>query len=110
LFTNKFTFNYFIKNNQSGNLLPPDALYGCVKYILDSNCKESEYPLGVLTAENRDTWAEVRSKLELLGNKDQLNAIDSALYCIALDDINTNDIDLLSHNFLYGDPKNRLIF
>ena len=34
-----------------------------------------------------------------MGNKESLNAIDSALYCIALDDTQTNDPDILSPNF-----------
>ena len=29
------------------------------------------------------------------------------MYCIALDDIKCNSEDEMSHNFLYGDPKNR---
>jgi len=74
---------------------------------LDTNTKDAEFPLGVLTAENRDVWADVRSKLLQLGNEKALEAIDTALYCIALDDTNTLNEDSLSRNFLYGNPNNR---
>ncbi len=74
---------------------------------MDTNTKEAEFPLGVLTSENRDVWAEVRSKLVELGNETALEKIDTALYCIALDDTTTSDEDVLSRNFLYGNPNNR---
>lgn len=60
-----------------------------------------------MTSENRDVWADLRNKLIDLGNEEALNAIDSSLYCIALDDTETNDPDDLSSNFLYGNSKNR---
>lgn len=76
-------------------------------YILNSNFKETELPVGVLTSENRDTWAEVRGKLEQLGNQEALNQIDTALYCIALDETTSDDHAVMGHQFLHGDPKNR---
>lgn len=99
-----FTFPLF---DQEGNILKPEEVLACVKYILNLNLKEAELPLGVLTAENRNVWAEARARLEQLGNQEALNAIDSALYCMALDDFESDDHDKLSDNFLHGDPKNR---
>lgn len=85
----------------------PEEIYACMSYISENQQKEAELPIGVLTAENRDKWAEIRGKLESLGNQETLAAIDSALYCIALDDTDSHDPDKLSANFLHGDPRNR---
>lgn len=88
-------------------MLEPEEILACFRYILDSNQKPAEFPIGVLTSENRDKWADVRSKLESLGNESALKAIDSALFCIALDDTDSNDPSVLAPNFLYGNPSNR---
>lgn len=87
--------------------MSPSRILACVDHIVKMNLNDAEHPLGALTAENRDTWAAVREKLEKSGNAKQLELIDSALFCISLDDVNSNDNDLLSHNFLHGNPKNR---
>ena len=99
-----FCFPVLDKNN---NIFAPEEIYACIKYILNSNVKPAEHPLGVLTSENRDTWAAARERLESLGNKEALNAIDSALYCISPDEFQSDDHDLLSNNFLTGDAGNR---
>jgi len=93
--------------DDSGNILPPSRILACVDHIVKMSLNDAEHPLGVLTAENRDTWAAVREKIEKSGNAKQLELIDSALFCISLDDVNQTDNDLLSHNFLHGNPKNR---
>jgi carnitine O-palmitoyltransferase 2 len=96
---------------KKGKILGPEEIYACISYILDpvrNPTKEADQPLGVLTAENRDKWAELRSRLEQIGNnKESLAAIDSALYALALDDTDSHDIDKLSLQFLHGDPRNR---
>lgn len=87
--------------------MEPTEVLACFQHILKSSESEAEFSLGSLTSENRDVWAEVREKLENLGNKENLNAIDSAMFCINLDDLDTNDVDLLSNNFLHGNCRNR---
>jgi hypothetical protein len=102
---NHYVFSVLDKN---GNIFPPEQLYACIKHILGSNVPRPEYSLGALTSENRDVWAGVREKLVALGNKEALNAIDTALYAIALDDyVETGNQDLDSVNFLTGDAGNR---
>jgi len=93
--------------NNDGSVVQPEELYACIRHILDSNPKEAELSLGALTSENRDVWADVRNKLIELGNEKALNAIDSAMYCIALDDTELVETDVMTENFLYGNPKNR---
>lgn len=54
--------------------------------VFDRNDGENEYALGFLTAENRDTWAGLRSHLVSLGNNaSNLQAVDSALFAVCLD-------------------------
>ena len=101
---NFFTFDVLDKNN---NILPPSEIYACILHILNSNSKTADQSIGVLTSENRDIWANIRTRLASLGNNETLNAIDTALYCIALDDFESNDPCILGSNFLYGDAKNR---
>jgi carnitine O-palmitoyltransferase 2 len=93
--------------DSDGNILPPATLYACVKHIMNSNHARPEYSLGVLTSESRDTWASVRERLESLGNTEALNQIDSAFYCIALDDFKSDENDTMGANFLTGDAGNR---
>lgn len=93
--------------NEDGTIVSPQELYACIKYILESKVKEAEFPIGVMTSENRDIWADVRTKLIELGNEEVLKSIDSAMYCISLDDIDTEDPDILCPNFLHGNPQNR---
>lgn len=115
--TNEKNNNIFVIHNgnyylfpvidSDGNIFEPDEILACFHHILKLNHPEPEYALGCLTAENRDTWAEVREHLEKIGNKEALELIDTSLYCIALDNIKSNDPDELSANFLHGNHKNR---
>lgn len=57
-----------------------------LKYILSKELKKSEYPVAVLTTENRDTWAKLRSDLVNNGNSEALKTIDSAIFAISLED------------------------
>jgi carnitine O-palmitoyltransferase 2 len=99
-----FTFPVF---DESGNILPPDTLYAYMSHITNMKLNDAEHPIGVLTSENRNTWARIRENLEKLGNQEALRLVDSAVYCIALDDLSSEDPDKLLTNFLHGDPKNR---
>lgn len=102
--------NYYVFPvlDSDGKILKPEEILECFQHILNSNDPTPEFPVGVLTSENRDTWAGLRAQLETLpGNQEVLNTIDSALYCIALDDAKYSDVDEMSANFLSGDAKNR---
>jgi hypothetical protein len=106
-FINQKKILCFLIHITIGSILEPAEILACFDYILNQNHKQPEFNLGSLTSENRDTWAEVRDKLEGLGNQEALNSIDSALFCINLDDIESNDPDQLSNNFLHGNCRNR---
>lgn len=93
--------------DSNGNILPPEEIHACVDYIVNKRCDDAQHSLGVLTSLDRNKWAELREKLESLNNKENLRQIDSALFCISLDDLDTNDVDKLATSFLHGDAKNR---
>ncbi|KAF9366843.1 Carnitine O-acetyltransferase mitochondrial [Mortierella sp. NVP85] len=73
--------------------------------------QEKQVPLGVLTSENRDTWAKARHTLLTLStqNHASLSSIDNALFVICLDDYSSDkDIDISHHNIFHaGDAHNR---
>lgn len=70
--------------------------------------KAAEFPLGVLTAEHRDTWADVREHLEKTYNEAALETVDSALFVLALDDkadYSPEDPVPIVQNILHGDSN-----
>jgi carnitine O-acetyltransferase len=73
--------------------------------------QEKQVALGVLTSENRDTWAKARHTLLTLStqNHASLSSIDNALFVICLDDYSSDkDIDISHHNIFHaGDAHNR---
>lgn len=65
--------------------------------------------MGVLTTENRNIWATLRNELIESGNEKQMEQIDSALFCVCLDEntYKSDDPIPMVKNFLYGDGTNR---
>lgn len=53
--------------------------------VFEKQDGENEFALGHLTAENRDTWAQLRSHLLSLGNESSLGVVDFALFAVCLD-------------------------
>ena len=70
---------------------------------------DSVPPVGLLTAENRTTWAEARKTLERKPqNKHVLETIDRALFMVCLDDASPATTDDAARQFFHaGDGKNR---
>lgn len=93
--------------DRDGNVRSPVEILSCLKYIIDDKSPKSDYPVGVLTSENRDVWAKIRQTLLTSGNEQTLNLIDSATFVLSLEDVETEDPNTLSRLFLYGDPANR---
>lgn len=93
--------------DRDGNLVKPAEIHSHLKYILADESPASASPIGVLTSENRDVWAGLREKLVASGNEAVLQTVDSALFCLCLDDETMRDHIHVSHNMLYGDGCNR---
>ncbi|XP_070689007.1 carnitine O-palmitoyltransferase 2, mitochondrial [Pempheris klunzingeri] len=93
--------------DRDGSLVKPAEIQSHLKYILSDPTPEPAFPLGVLTSENRDVWAGLRDKLTVAGNAESLGLVDSALFCLSLDDESMTDHIHISHNMLHGDGCNR---
>ncbi|XP_068446236.1 carnitine O-palmitoyltransferase 2, mitochondrial-like [Clinocottus analis] len=93
--------------DRDGNLVKPAEIQSHLKYILSDPTPAAAFPVGVLTSENRDVWAGLRDKLIAAGNAEDLRSVDSALFCLSLDDESMRDDSHLSHNMLHADGCNR---
>lgn len=93
--------------DRDGNLVKPAEIQSHLKYILSDSAEAPAFPLGVLTSENRDVWAGLREKLIAAGNAEDLRVVDSALFCLCLDEESMRDHIHISHNMLHGDGCNR---
>jgi Choline/Carnitine o-acyltransferase. len=75
---------------------------------LDDASPPAEYPVGVLTTENRNTWAKARQHLESIGNADVFSLIDSGIFTLCFDDVEiAGNLHFLLHHFLHSDGCNR---
>ncbi|KAM8746017.1 carnitine O-palmitoyltransferase 2, mitochondrial [Acanthopagrus schlegelii] len=101
---NMYVFDVIDKD---GNLVQPAEIQSHLKHILSDATPAPALPLGVLTSENRDVWAGLRERLVAAGNTEDLRIVDSALFCLCLDDENMKDHIHISHNMLHGDGCNR---
>ena len=101
---NMYVFDVIDKD---GNLAQPAEIQSHLKHILSDATPAPALPLGVLTSENRDVWAGLRERLVAAGNTEDLRIVDSALFCLCLDDENMKDHIHISHNMLHGDGCNR---
>ncbi|XP_070224135.1 carnitine O-palmitoyltransferase 2, mitochondrial isoform X2 [Bos mutus] len=100
-------FYIFDVLDQDGNIVSASEIQAHLKYILSDNSPAPEFPLSYLTSENRDIWAELRQKLVSGGNEATLEKVDSAVFCLCLDDFPIRDFVHLSHSMLHGDGTNR---
>lgn len=90
--------------------MSPRTIANRLKFILNDAASNSaaQHPLGVLTAEDRDTWADVREHLEKTHNDAALNTIDSALFLLSLDDkadYSPENPTAIVKNMLHGDSN-----
>ena len=46
-----------------GSILPAEQIMAHLKYILNDKVKPPEFPLAVLTAQDRDTWTKLRQDI-----------------------------------------------
>lgn len=104
-------FYVFDVIDKDGNIISPEIILGCLKYICEIKNPPAEHPVGVLTTENRDKWATCRQHLESIGNGDTLKLIDGSIFNLALDDTNEFSnreiLTNLTRQFLHSDGVNR---
>ncbi|XP_022101190.1 carnitine O-palmitoyltransferase 2, mitochondrial-like [Acanthaster planci] len=95
----------------SGSLVSAQDIRANLQYIVShsTSLPPPKYPIGYLTTEHRDTWTQLREKLLAVcpGNKESLRLIDSALFCLCLDDDTDDDKEQLVRRGLHGNAANR---
>ncbi|KAJ0175440.1 hypothetical protein K1T71_008599 [Dendrolimus kikuchii] len=104
----KGNFYVFDVLDANGNLLTPQELLGNLSKIINDSTPQAEQPLGILTCQNRDVWAQQREYLVNMGNGEALNQLDTAIFNLVLDDdvIGDNKHKILEQ-YLHGDGLNR---
>eukprot|EP01059_Diplonema_ambulator_P006739 TRINITY_DN16350_c0_g1_i2.p1 TRINITY_DN16350_c0_g1~~TRINITY_DN16350_c0_g1_i2.p1 ORF type:complete len:623 (+),score=232.67 TRINITY_DN16350_c0_g1_i2:47-1915(+) len=99
---------YTIETRQNGAELSLDELVQQVeKIIAMAGQQTAANPVGLLTSENRDTWAAAREHLVATGNEKQLHIIDSSVMALCLDDCTPQSIDETARTLWHGDGMNR---
>lgn len=95
----------------NGNIRAPEFIFSQLKYLASMNPAEAKIPIGALTTQNRRIWAASRNHLTSLStrNADNMTLIDSALFCICLDNTTFNPDEPVPtiRNFLFDEFKNR---
>ena len=78
---------------ENGEIVDASTLLVSLKSIIDDPSPAPEYPVAALTTTHRDRWAALRDALVASGdaerdatNAESLRQIDSALFCLCLDD------------------------
>ncbi|KAM4721091.1 carnitine O-palmitoyltransferase 2, mitochondrial [Rhinophrynus dorsalis] len=101
--------NFYVFNvlDKDGNVVNASEIQAHLKHIISDPSPEPEFALGYLTSEERNTWAVLRQKLLDNGNQEALKKVDTAVFCLCLDDFSTKDRIHLSHNMLHGTGLNR---
>lgn len=98
--------------NEIGDIepLPPEAIFNRINHIYQLKPSDTNCSIASLTTLDRENWAKLRKHLSLnLENKIQLEEIDSALFCVSIENsnsINDNPISELKYLFA-GDGINR---
>lgn len=93
-----------------GNIVSPRSIANRLKFIFNdvNSSKAAEFPLGVLTTEDRDVWAKNREHLVQRNNATALDTIDSALFVLSIDDkadYSIEDPVPIVQNMLHGDSN-----
>ncbi|XP_045529259.1 carnitine O-palmitoyltransferase 2, mitochondrial isoform X1 [Pieris brassicae] len=104
----KGNFYVFDVLDSNGNLLSPEELLGNMAKIISDDKPSADFPLGILTSQNRNDWAKQRQHLEDIGNAEALKKIDSAIFNLVLDEDSIHDDKhKILRQYLHSDGNNR---
>lgn len=71
--------------DNNGEILKPEKIFGQLKAVINSSPKVAE-PVGILTSEHRDTWAQVYKELvKDQTNRNSVENIETSLFLLCLD-------------------------
>lgn len=93
---------------EEGNKIPHETLKCMFEAVIEMS-KQMQSSITTLTADQRDSWAELRDALK---SSDQsvdtvINVIEAASFVICLDEGSPNTSTERCNQFLFGDPSNR---
>lgn len=94
---------------RKGQPLSEEELKIQLKRIMDMAGTEKDLPLGVLTTEHRDTWADLRTQLlqSHPSHARLLEKIQSAMFVLCLDEAAPVTREECARVFWHGDGRNR---
>eukprot|EP00008_Paramoeba_atlantica_P000467 CAMPEP_0201505228 /NCGR_PEP_ID=MMETSP0151_2-20130828/85650_1 /ASSEMBLY_ACC=CAM_ASM_000257 /TAXON_ID=200890 /ORGANISM="Paramoeba atlantica, Strain 621/1 / CCAP 1560/9" /LENGTH=561 /DNA_ID=CAMNT_0047899063 /DNA_START=355 /DNA_END=2040 /DNA_ORIENTATION=+ len=101
--------NVYLVNvlNQDGTIATPEAIREALDTISNDKCGTG-VPIGIFTSEERNHWADIRAYLESNPkNRENLDAIDSALFAVSLDNQEPQTHEERGHQFLHNHGRNR---
>ncbi|EMD39824.1 hypothetical protein CERSUDRAFT_112084 [Gelatoporia subvermispora B] len=109
VFVRKNKFFLVSLTDESGRELSAAELEAQIEKVLAMAGEEKAAPVGALTGENRDTWADAREALLAASpsNATALEAIESAMIVVCLDDTRPVTSDDISWQCWVGDGRNR---
>ncbi|WP_410596908.1 choline/carnitine O-acyltransferase [Amycolatopsis sp. lyj-23] len=87
-----------------GRPYPPAQLGEALRAILKDDHR-TDVPAGPFTTKARAEWAASRAALLEAGNADALEAIETALFCLCLDDFTPSNALEAGDRLLYGDNR-----
>lgn len=95
--------------DQNGRELTAAELEAQIEKIIEMAGTEKAIPIGTLTSENRDIWADARAALLAASpsNAESLKAVESAMIIVCLDDIAPVTREQASWACWVGDGRNR---
>lgn len=89
-----------------GGPYDPEQLATGLRSIMEAG-RTAENPVGHFTTMARAEWASRREALLAAGNADALDTIETALFCLCLEDFAPADTQQACDNLLHGDSANR---
>uniref|UniRef100_A0A1B0D7K2 Choline/carnitine acyltransferase domain-containing protein n=1 Tax=Phlebotomus papatasi TaxID=29031 RepID=A0A1B0D7K2_PHLPP len=99
--------------DRDGNIESPSVILGRIRRLMaTSEAHDSpQHPLGIMTTQNRNQWAQFRQHLEGLSerNRRNLQLLDSGILCVCLDDISYSpeDVTCRVRDYLFSNASNR---
>ncbi|GAV03843.1 hypothetical protein RvY_14218 [Ramazzottius varieornatus] len=103
----KGTFFAFDVYDSSGNILPAAEIRKCLEHILRTSHHNRQDSIAVLSAAERNNWAQLRQQMVNDGNEAMLRKVDSALFVLSLDEDGIQDVKQYCKSMLHGNGLNR---
>ncbi|KAJ1741115.1 Carnitine O-acetyltransferase mitochondrial [Coemansia sp. RSA 1086] len=99
-----FSFSF----KRDGRALSVQEIEDTVQQIVEAADSEAAVPVGILTADSRDSWAETRGLLaQISANVQVLETIESAAFILVMESDRPVTREEFSHTVWHGDGRSR---